>query len=448
MSAYADAAGRKSHEIAAQALDGAMAGWAPPPTSWRNLVPPPGWGQALGGGSGNIPWIALVALFLFSKPGSSDERYALDRLDEAEALSRTRWFFGEFGSWIYTGWTLTALLAAACEARRRGVQPLAERLERLLRAWFALALLAAARCPTEGQIASDRTSAGKEVVIVCGMRSWGHGAGLGFGHHNLFRIAFGLEMSKARGEVGAFDGDWPSRVVHALREPLRELARPLATENPRQLAERIVYSPMGSCQLRAYQDGSRVFLVGADEPEIVDEDTNNNTPAILYFCADQGANRLRFAPAWPAPNGGATRIRQKNVRADLDWSGDRWVLRHSDVGVRREGDSWVTDCPEPASPLAWTLTTRGGDGVWQFGGVGDEAPAPRPPQPQPHPPQRPDTGPPPGPPAGAAFDCRLVWYAPGECYVLEGRTATPLVVEMLPPQGEVEQRWIVKRATA
>lgn len=436
MSVYESAAGRKSHEIAAQALDGGAAGWAPPETTWRNLVPPAGWGNATRGGSGNIPWIALLAALLFARRGSPEERSAVARIAEGEELNRRLWFFLEFGSWIYTGWTVLCHLVAAVELRRRGYAAEAERLDRLVQAWLALARLAA--CP-----APD----GRVSVVVCGMRSWGHADGLAFGHHNLYRIAFGLEREKAKGAVGSFDGDWPSRVLARYANELRALATPLEHESPAELARRLVYVPGGYCQLRGYDDGSRVFVIGRDEPEILDEDTNNNTPAVLFFAIDRKQKAVSYAPEHPAPNGGAMRIRQQNVRADLDWTGDHWILHHSHVGEVREGSWWRTDCHEPAAFLVFQVSCDPAFGRWVYSdGDGAVVGAPQPdPAPQPPPPEAPSP-PLPGLPASAAFDCRLVWYAPGECWVLEGRTEIPLVVERLPAQGEVPQRWLIRRA--
>lgn len=435
MGGYEAPGGRKSHELAAQALDGGVAGLAPPETRWRSLVPPPGWGNATRGGSGNIPWIALVAELVFARRGSFEERHAVERASEGEELNRRLWFFLEFGSWIYTGWTVLCHLVAAVELRRRGYLEAAGRLDRLVQAWLALARLAA--CP-----APD----GRVAVVVCGMRSWGHGDGLSFGHHNFYRIAFGLERERAKGAVGSFDGDWPSRVLDRYAPELRALAAPLEHESPAELVRRLAYVPGGYCQLRAYDDGSRVFVIGRDEPELVDEDGNNNTPAVLFFAIDRKSKRVRYAPEHPAPNGGAVRIRQQNIRADLDWTGKLWVLHHSHVGEVREGSWWRTDCREPAAFLAWKVSCDPAFGRWVHSDEGGGISSSPPPDPAPRPDPPPGESPPATPAAsGATFDCRLVWYAPGECWVLEGRMEEPLVVEPIQPQGEVPQRWAVKR---
>jgi len=73
---------------------------------------------------------------------------------------------------------------------------------------------------------------------------------------------------------------------------------------------------------------------------------NSNTPGVLFFRATPDGTT--YLPKWPAPNGGFTRLRQTGIRADIDYEAalGRWVLFHSEIGVRKEAGMWVSEAPE------------------------------------------------------------------------------------------------------
>ena len=85
-------------------------------------------------------------------------------------------------------------------------------------------------------------------------------------------------------------------------------------------------------QLLGWADGSRLWLMGDDEPGFDDEDPNGNTPG--WLAAGVLGGRIVALPAWPNPVDGLERLREVNSRADLDGSPDRgWTLWHSHLGA-------------------------------------------------------------------------------------------------------------------
>ena len=131
-------------------------------------------------------------------------------------------------------------------------------------------------------------------------------------------------------------------------------------------------------QLLGWQDGSRLWIMGDDEPGLDDEDQNSNTPGLL--AAGVLGGRVIALPKWPDPATGVTRLRQTNVMADLD--GDPahgWTLFHSHLGEKQIGTGFTTSLPPyTASPLAFWVECPAGSTVWNIRVPGEVVHPPEP----------------------------------------------------------------------
>lgn len=385
------------HEHAQLALDCALHGLPEPDVPWRACLPSnpftlgaDGRGYLGTGRSPNIETMALAAWLLFIAAGTAPKKEKEPALRSASDLliaNRRCFKLNEFGSVIYSAWTLVAWGGIIRACAQMGENALAVGFRELLTEWFALARASLAECPKNGlhvnveyQIRDGKTavmdeskSAGKQVVTICGERSWGHGHGLPHAHHGLARVAFRIEeppykQAKAN-PPGQIDG-WIERAFVLLTDLFRECAAPaVAAYNAgdwRGLAALLKYPTSQPCELRCYEDGSRVFIEGGDEPEVVDEDDNSNTPRLALLAVYRTPPLIRSLPDWPAPNGGDTRIRQKNIVSDIDRlvDGGGWLLLHSDVGTERAGDRWASRAPDPVSPLVARFTCFGAGDGW------------------------------------------------------------------------------------
>lgn len=404
------------HEMAQLALDCAIHGMPEPEgVDWRSSLPAnafvlgdDGLGYLRSGRSHNIETMAVAAWAGFVVTGVAPKKerdravaLAADLLE----LNRRAFLANEFGSTIYSAWTVMGWAAMAWALEGLVEKKLADGYRELLTEWIALARLSLARCPPEGlnvnvkyqgkdgkvEVLDERRRAGQWVVTICGERSWGHGHGLVYFHHDLARIALGdAPMSASKSSPPGRLDKWLERATLRLLEVLRKAARPVidawAAQDWAAFEKMLAYPASAPCELRLYEDDSRVFVEGTNEDEPVDEDDNSNTPRMALLAVYRTPPRILSLPPWPAPNTGATRIRQKNVWSDIDRDvhGGGWVLTHSDVGeIPLSGGKWLSKAPDPNSKILARFTCFSGDG-WVLTTPAEAAPAkPAPAKPQP-----------------------------------------------------------------
>jgi hypothetical protein len=149
------------------------------------------------------------------------------------------------------------------------------------------------------------------------------------------------------------------------------------------------YGARTEFQYIGWEDGSRLCIMGDDEPGFDDEDENGNTPGLL--AAGVLGGKVVSLPKWPNPFDGDERIRQTNCRADIDGDPTHgWTLFHSHLGERKLGDGYTTDLPAyAASPLAFWILIPAGETVWQIKYPGSVVHPPEPVAPAPVPPAKP-----------------------------------------------------------
>lgn len=389
------------HELAQLAFDCALHGLPEPDVPWRNELPKKSFSDGFlsSGRSANIETLSVAAWILFLAHGHAPKKELDAALRTAADLllaNQRAFMLNEFGSTTYSGWTITGWAGLVEGLKILGQEKLVAGFRALLTQWFALARAGLAQCPADGlnirvhytgkggtdEVLDESRHAGKWVVVLCGERSWGHGHGLGYAHHGIARIAFGIERPKPKSQLpdpGRLDG-WQERALVKLTPSLTVCAAPamakFAEGDWAGLVELLKYPAANSCELRLYRDGSRVFVEGGDEPEPVDEDDNSNTPRLALMAVYRTPPKILSLPPWPAPNSGDTRIRQKNIVSDIDRDvhGGGWVLFHSDVGTERAGDRWLSKAPDPKSELVARITCFGGEG-WVLNGPRPETPA-------------------------------------------------------------------------
>lgn len=380
------------HEEAQIALDCALHGLPEPDIPWRANLPANGFvlgadgrGYLSTGRSPNIEGMSISAWVCFIATGIAPkkERPAAVRMAADYLAANERMYqLNEFGSVIYSGWTVVVWASLVWALTRLGENKLADGFRALLVQWYALARAALAECPKEGlhvnvrytgrggkeEVLNESRQAGLMVVVLCGERSWGHGHGLNYGHHYIARVGLGIEGPRAIPlKPGRVDG-WLERATRKLASILAACAAPAVACYERGdwagIAGLLRFPASQPCELRCYSDGSRVFIEGGDEPEPIDEDDNSNTPRLALMAIYRTPPMILSLPAWPAPNSGDTRIRQTGAWSDIDRDvhGIGWTLLHSHVGVDRVGDRWVSRAPDPAAQLVARFTCYGGDG--------------------------------------------------------------------------------------
>lgn len=325
-------------------------------------LPPAGWGAAVNQGSANIPLMNTVAAYVFGIAA------ARTRLIELGKISRSRFMLSEPLSSTYSDWHVLSWILALWTARRRADKEVEAALYPLCAQWFGLAALSSAICPKGNLNEDEKKYVGQKIVAFAGCRSWGHHHGLGMGHHETFRVAVGAAPK------GANQSSWEGQVRVRCLPLLREFGFLFKGLTPDEIVAKIPrFSMREDFQFLAYADGSRVCIMGTDEPELEDEDSNSNTLGFLAFIVDQGRGRVDTYPEWPAPNSGATRIRQTAAFADVDRDALGWVLYHSHIGRKQAPDSrlWITKIAAPTAPLvsAWRAPKDGGAWVNLMGGA-------------------------------------------------------------------------------
>lgn len=363
------------HELAANALECAVFGLPEPRTEWRREIPTLDWKTARGGGSPNINGMAAVADMHYAKPGRARE-LAVGRLENYVRFCRQQWLLAEPETGIYRQWHLNYLAGAVEILRRLGMDALADRFLWILeedaeRSALMSAVLTDPYLPPNQnapRIAQDRLQAtisarvGETIICRMGARSWGSGGSGGYGvdapwQQTARAVLTGGAFPPSKGTPGDLDGySWTMRVARRLEPIFREAGAEARTLSVDELVDGARHwSPSHTpFQYLGWEDGSRLCVMGNDEPEFVDEDPNSNTPGVLAYGVLGG--RICYLPEWPNPINGAVKIRQQNMRADADIEGGQIVLLHSHIGRSHTQNGYLRTVRDlPTSPLLFHL---------------------------------------------------------------------------------------------
>lgn len=403
------------HEAASNALECAIFGLPEPRTEWKKEIPTLEWEMARGPGSPNINGMAAVAHLYYSKAGRERE-VAIQRLRNYVKYAKKQWLLAEPESGIYRTWHLNYLAGAVELARRQGLDSLANEFLWFLEedaersALMTATLHSPYLAPNEKapRTLQDRLRAtisdhvGERVICRMGARSWGSGGSGGYGLDAPWQqiaraVLFGGQWPKAKGTPGEIDGfHWTMRVANRLRPIFEEAGAEAKTLSTEELVAQSIHwsSSHAPFQYLGWEDGSRLCVMSLDEPEFVDSDPNSNTPGVVAYGVVGG--RLIYLPEWPNPIDGDVKIRQENMRADvdLDWADGRPIivrLAHSHIG-RKNVDGYLRSSVtlDTSSPLAFHLVQRPWQ-EWEDVLEAEEPPA------DPPPPPVPPTQPPPKP---------------------------------------------------
>ena len=333
------------------AIDCALHGLPEPQNGWRELLPPETLGSMVDAGSGQIGLQGLVASLRYGP-----RPYAVRTLNNYADLCQSRFMLSEPWSWIYASAIVSCWAATVQIAEAIGERELARKFRRLLATWAGTCALMEVR--------------GR--VLMAGCRGWGHEIRAG-GSDDLWAIAAGRKDperagSRKYGTPGATDNwGWIARCARVCLEIFRSEAAPYLGRDWRSLLPSVPrWGARTEFQLLGWEDGSRLCIMGDDEPGFDDEDQNSNTPGIL--AAGVLNSKVVVLPKWPNPYDGEERIRQTNCRADIDGDPTHgWTLFHSHLGERKLGDGYTTDLPAYAgSPLAFWVLVPAGETVWQI----------------------------------------------------------------------------------
>lgn len=409
------------HEISAHALELAIHGRGEPTVlraggkSWRTLAAGKGWETASGAGSANIPAEASAALLGHARPGRELDE-AIDLNTERFEISQRRWWLAEPDSIIYSGKIESSDAGVVFLADRIGARDLADAARRQLRESAERSCLMRAilrddfLAPNPKSSADNRTrytkalsrNRGRLIVCRAGCRSWGHVLHVESPMTSVARMIFdGVTPRFDGSRVGDVDGsDTTARIIARLWPIFREAFEDARRMSVAELVESAMsgWSPArGPFQYIGWSDGSRLCIMGSDEVELKDEDTNSNTPGILAFGILKG--RLVALPEWPAPNSGDDHIRQTNVFGDVDLTPDASALSllHSHAGRERvsEGgrDLWrtVLVLPDPRDRIFHLLSEPGQPWRSLLAAAPHEPPVDPPPPPPPGPVEPPVT---------------------------------------------------------
>ena len=349
-------------EITDVAIDSALHQLPEPKNGWRSLVPPADLGEMLSAGSGQILLQALVAMLHY---GNAAERsFAAVTLDHYADVCWDRWMLSEPWSLIYGNAILGCWVAVVIIATRLGLHGLARRFQELIDAWAATCWLMEARLEN-----------GNLVVMTAGCRSWGHQISSNFDVAwpiATTRRAPAARGSKGYGVPGSYDDwGWIGRCFSMGVEFLRAAASKFRDwPVQRILSEGPKWAARTEMQLIGYEDGSRLWAMGDDEVEFDDEDENGNTPG--WLLAGVLRRKMVARPQWPNVIDGITRVRQANVKADLDGDPIRgFTIWSSHFGDRRGAHPATGEAgylselaPYTDSPILFWVVIKAGDRNW------------------------------------------------------------------------------------
>jgi hypothetical protein len=308
------------------------------PGGWQGTFPSQGFTKRIVGSS-NKPVVSMATAYYF---GSSAQKAMADRLwlEYLEA-QKDAYFLKEPGSSTYGGTIVGGIIAAAMKLDTRDPK-LADGLRGVVDQWMALCYLLAA--PVTGQRVS---------VALAGCRSWGHGNNEDSTVHLYYRVGAGAQRP-SKGWTNL--KDWTNNPGFAA-ELVESFARVKA--NPWGAVK---FNPIVPFQYLGWEDGSRMSLLGSDDP--ADDNTFDGISTLGFLASCIFGGTWKTYPEWPAPNSGATQIRMQNVNADID--GDPingWKLLHNLVGRTKAPDGrWLTTIPpHTGSKLSfWKLHDRRG----------------------------------------------------------------------------------------
>ena len=373
--------GAEPRKLTDAAIDAALHNLPEPRTGWRNHIPPEDLGAMVSGGSGQITLQACIAALHYG-----NRPQAIRTLENYAALCPRRFMLSEPWSRIYGKAIVCCWLAVIVIADRIGERALARKFRELVAAWAGTCALMQVR--------------GK--VLAAGCRCWGHEAH-GGGWDDLWAWASRQgeppeQGSRKYGTPGADDDwGWLNRCARLALAELRAAAAPFLGRDWRSLLPSIPrWGARTEMQLLGWADGSRLWLMGDDEPDFDDEDQNGNTPGWLLAGVLGGS--IVALPKWPNPADGRTRLRQTGCKADLDGSPQfGWTLKHSHLGERKVDGGYLTRLePYTASALVFWQHCQAGSLAWEDKLAGaPTGPVPLPPvaenpvpYPQPKPPKR------------------------------------------------------------
>ena len=359
--------GGEPRKLTDVAIDCALHQLPEPQNGWRNLIPPEDLGAMKDGGSGQITLQACIAALHYG-----DRPSAVRTLRNYAALCPRRFMLSEPWSWIYGKAIVCCWAAVVVIADRHGEHELANLFRDLLSRWAGTCALM--EC--------------KGKVLAAGCRGWGHEIH-GGGWDDLWKWAKGSAPPKpgtrAYGQPGASDDwGWLNRCAWIAWPTFTASASPFLGRDWRSLLPSIPrWGARTEMQLLGWEDGSRLWLMGDDEPGFDDEDANGNTPGIL--AAGVLNSKVIALPRWPNPFDGKERLRQTNCAADLDGDPTHgWTLFHSHLGEKKLGSGYTTSLPPyTASPLAFWVLCPQGSTVWEIKYPGSVLHPETPPAPEP-----------------------------------------------------------------
>lgn len=424
------------HELAANALECAVFGLPEPRTDWKREIPTRDWKTARAGGSPNINGMAAAAdLYYASSRRARD--VAAERMRECARFNRQQWMLAEPETGIYRQWHLNYWAATVQIARGLGMDDLANQFMWLLeedaeRSALMAATLESSRIHPNNQ--ADRelyrkignalsAHVGDEIICRMGARSWGSGGSGSYGVDMPWQqvarsVLFDAPFPPTKGNPGDLGGfHHTMRVAKRLMPIFRSAATEAKSLSVEALVDRSLHwSPSHTgFQYLGWEDGSRLCVMGIDEPAFRDDDPNSNTPGVLAYGVVGG--RMCYLPEWPNPWNGDVKIRQTNMRADIDilWNEDdpvRLELFHSHIGRERaavdgqSGTFYRSVFELPDSPLLFHLMQRPGV-EWED--MVYSAPSP-PTAPPTVPPTTPPSPPAPKPPKRSLWQRIMDWF--------------------------------------
>lgn len=309
------------------AIDCAIHQMKDPKNGWRALVPPENLGNMPSSGSGQIGLQALVALLHYNP------EQAIKTLENYYEMCKTRFMLSEPWSWIYARAIISCWSSTVLIARRKGLSLLASKYMKLLGMWASTCKL---------MDVSGR-------VVMAGCRGWGHRIIAG-GWDDTWKVANGF-VPKGPGTAKygipgrPDDWGWLNRADWLCKDIYVQALSEFKNLNVYDLIEVMPqWGARTEFQLIGWKDGSRLTIMGDDEPGFDDEDENNNTPGLL--AAGTISGKIVSYPIWPNPYDGKDHLRQADCKADIDGMvRGGWRIMHSHLGQKKTLGVFSTDIP-------------------------------------------------------------------------------------------------------